>query len=228
MKRIIILLMSLLVTAFLFADMQLSGSEERVHLSYESGVNRSDETSIQQLLAIPSEEVELNILACEVEVYDKAGNLLETKRESGEQFARIEQSFVMRELYAHQLVIDLAQPQENGEAKLKNIELEVCGTSRATVPTKVSKAYLPIYREMVDNFDNSYLRNLEVQQSKMLIIAHNDATLLNVVNYFTDWKNAKGIDTEVVKMEDIGTTNAAIKNYIQTVYNSEEYPPDYL
>ncbi len=214
------------VSALLFSNLQLISSDDKVQVHFQQAGNQLEESKIKQVLAIPSTQVELMISNCEIEFYDENGDLTETRNVAGNDFARITNSFIMRDLYGHVLEIDLEHDQDGSRTRLKNIELEVQAIERIPVTKKMSRAFLPVYREIVDNFDSSYLRNLEVQESKMLIITH--APLLQTVQYFMDWKNARGIDTEVVLKEDIGTTNAQIKDYIINLYNTEEFPPDYL
>ncbi|MCF7793336.1 MAG: PKD domain-containing protein [Candidatus Cloacimonetes bacterium] len=226
MKRTYFLLTILMISTFIFSDVEFTSTNDKVTLSYQKERGQQQEARLDKLLAIPSENAEVVVTNCEVEVYDADGKLIETKRISGQNFARITESFIMRDLYGHQLQIDLEKKEGDTVTRIKNIDLEVQAVNRTEIPQKISKAFLPVYREIVDNFDGSYLRNLEVQESKMLIVAHSD--LLQTVQFFTAWKNAKGIDTEVILKEDAGTTNAEIKNYISDIYQTEEFPPDYL
>ncbi|MDO9576676.1 MAG: C25 family cysteine peptidase [Candidatus Cloacimonadales bacterium] len=228
MKKILILTLFLSLSMLLFSDIEISRSSDRIHLSYTKNDENETENKISQVLALPSSEVDINVLNCRVEVLNSEGEVVETRSVTGSDFARVTQNFTMRELFAHSIEIDLSKQNADENLRLENLELEISARDIVPEPRSVSRAFLPVYRAMVDNFDESYLRDLPEAHSKMLIIAHNDPNLLNTLNVFTAWKNAKGIATEVVFSEDIGTTNAQIKNYIQTLYNTEEYPPDYV
>lgn len=226
MKKLLFTCIILFTLVLLSANIELRGTSDRISFSYQKEAGQTQKTKIEQVLAIPSLSAELTISSCEVEVIDNSGNVLETKRVSGHDFVRITDNFIMRELYAHQLEVDLIHTENGHTIQLKNIELDIAGGERAEIPQKISRAFLPVYEQIVDNFDNSYLRNLEVQESKMLILSHSG--LEQTVEYFTAWKNAKGIDTEIILKDEAGSSNTEIKAYIKDIYENEEFPPDYL
>jgi PKD repeat protein len=217
-----------MISLFLFGEVGISRNGEKVQLTYERNDDNETDEKISKVLAIPASDVDVRVLNCQVDVLDSDSNLIETRSISGNDFARVSSSFKMRELFGHNIEIDLRKNSADESLKLRSLELEIEATDQAPIPTKISRAFLPVYREMVDNFDGSYLRDIPETYSKMLIIAHNNPTLLAILQYFTDWKNAKGIATEIAIASDIGTTNAQIKDYIQNLYETEEYPPDYV
>lgn len=226
MKNLFLLISLMFVSTLLFSSIQIAGDHNEIFLSYQAGDDPLAEGKISRTLAIAATEVELIISHCEIESFSPQGELLETKRVSGEDFARISSSFVMRELYGHNVEIELSSSSGSTIDKLKKIDLEVRGTKPVAIPNRVSRAFLPIYKNSIDNFEISYLRNLEVQESKMLIITHQQ--LLPTVQFFTEWKNARGIATEIVLKSDIGTTSAEIKDHISYLYHTEEFPPDFV
>ena len=228
MKKILIFTLFISLSMLLFSNIEISRSSNRIHLSYTKSDENVTENKISQILAIPSLEVEISVLNCRVDVLNSAGDVVETRSVPGSDFARVTQSFTMRELFAHSIEIDLNRQNADENLRLESIELEISARDHLPEPRIVSRAFLPVYRSMIDNFDESYLRDLTEAPSKMLIIAHNNNNLLSSLNIFTAWKNAKGIATEVVFAADIGTTNAQIKSYIQTLYDTEEFPPDYI
>jgi PKD repeat protein len=222
-----IFLISLLITAaILTAGVQISGSEDSVYLSFDRSTTIQSEAKLQRVLALPAEDVELIIRNSELEIYSENGDLIDIRNDNLEDYVRISDQFVFREMRGFQIEIDLEKNSENRQEKLNKIDLEVRVKNPTVLPQKVSAAFLPLYRKLADNFDSSYLRNLEVQESKMLIVTHQQ--LLPAVQYFTDWKNARGIATEIVLKADIGNTSSQIKDYISNLYHSEEFPPDYL
>jgi PKD repeat protein len=228
MKKILIFTLFISLSMLLFSNIEVSGNSDRVRLSYSRNDRDVTEDKITQVLAIPANDVEITVLDCTIEVLDGRGDVLETRSVPGADFARVQQSFTMRELFAHSIEIDLTKQYADENVQLKTLEIEVSGKDNLPIPQTVSRAFLPVYRSMVDNFDQSYLRDLTEAHSRMLIIAHDDNDLLDNLSIFTSWKNAKGIATDVVFADDLGSTNAQIKSYIQTLYDTEEYPPDYV
>jgi len=72
--------------------------------------------------------------------------------------------------------------------------------------------------------------DLEVDQTQpgsYLIICENDATLLNNLASFVDWKKRKGHSVTISTFA-AGASTTAIKNLIQTAYNTWEIPPEYV
>ncbi|MFA8300123.1 MAG: C25 family cysteine peptidase [Hyphomicrobiales bacterium] len=67
------------------------------------------------------------------------------------------------------------------------------------------------------NYTKSRYTPLDDTPGKMLIISHND--FLDVMEDFVDWKNQKGISTEIVDVATIGNA-AAIKTYVENYYTN--------
>jgi hypothetical protein len=62
--------------------------------------------------------------------------------------------------------------------------------------------------------------------AKYLIITHDN--FVNDIQPLADWKHKKGMRTKVVTLNQIGSTPALIKSYIQTAYNTWQIPPEFL
>jgi len=60
------------------------------------------------------------------------------------------------------------------------------------------------------------------------VIVYNGQTVLTTLQPLIDWKHRKGYEVHVVKLTDIGTTTIALKNYLQTAYNTWANPPEYI
>ena len=95
---------------------------------------------------------------------------------------------------------------------------------------KLDRSFLPLYRSYILNFSAvSVPYNDEIQGlPNMLIITHDQFD--TAVQPFAQWKNEKGIETEVVKTSEIGTNPTAnqIKNFIDNYYQTALDKPDYL
>ena len=230
MKKTILLIALLSLALLLSAGVRIDSNNDRVQIFIRDNDDLTEE-KISRLVALPSRSAVLQINHCEIDVLDSDGNLLERKSVNGNEYVRIEQSFVLRELYAHQIEIDLKKADKGKIAKIRELDIEIIAQDKVQIPAKISRVFLPVYRSLIDNFDNSYLNDLLIAPSKMLILAHDDNNnQFANLQYFTDWKNAKGIETEVVDVSTIAAnpTNAQIKDYIQNIYNTSEDPPAYL
>ncbi|MCD4795843.1 MAG: PKD domain-containing protein, partial [Candidatus Cloacimonetes bacterium] len=228
MKKIFIIIAIMIVTISISAGIRYENNSDRVRIIFDNNDYTECEENIFKVVALPSRNAEIIVNSCEVSVFSNDGDLLESKTIRGDDKIDIEHSFVMRDLFAHQLKINVSESNNETKTIIKKLDFEIVANEIERIPDRISKAFLPIYRSIVDNFDRSYLRNASVLPSKMLIITHDNASLLSTLQYFTDWKNAKGISTEIAKIEDIGSTSEQIKTYIQNIYDTQDYPPDYI
>lgn len=60
------------------------------------------------------------------------------------------------------------------------------------------------------------------------IILYNGTTLQPILQPLSNWKKEKGFDVRLVNTATIGTTNSAIKAYIQNAYDTWDNPPEYI
>ncbi|RLC51156.1 MAG: hypothetical protein DRH79_06610, partial [Candidatus Cloacimonadota bacterium] len=229
MKKSFFLIAIITISMLLSAGVEINGNNDRVQISIQDN-NDLRGNKITRVVALPSRSASVQINYCEVDVLDRDGNLLEQKITDGRDYVRIEESFVLRELFAHQIEIDLESKIDGKTSKVKKLEFEIIAEDKVQTPASISRAFLPIYRSLIDNFDYSYLNELLIVPAKMLILAHDDGTQFQNLEYFTAWKNAKGIETEVVDVATIAAdpTNDQIKDFILNAYNTWEKPPAYV
>ncbi|MGC9362320.1 MAG: C25 family cysteine peptidase, partial [Candidatus Syntrophosphaera sp.] len=97
-------------------------------------------------------------------------------------------------------------------------------------PQNYSSAFEPIYRGLILNYDEALNRETEYASPRMLVIYGNysDTTYLAQVNSYVAWKRQKGYIVNAVSTATTGTSNTAIKSYIQTQYNNAATKPDYI
>jgi PKD repeat protein len=102
----------------------------------------------------------------------------------------------------------------NGETD----NLNVLTTKSAS--KKINDEFAAIYKRSFLNYGSSlkYTPIEEGTPGKMLIIS--DAAFLTDMQPFVDWKNQKGIETEIVDVATIGNTAAAIKTYVEDYYTA--------
>ncbi|MCF7919521.1 MAG: T9SS type A sorting domain-containing protein [Candidatus Cloacimonetes bacterium] len=226
MKRILLLtVLSLLVTS-LSAAVIYNNSNSSLDISVINDGGLSIEgDDLYQVIAFPATDVSLEIIESETVLFSAAGNELERSSQLAESRVELAETMVMREMVMHRIRIRMNENINGNQSVIDNLTLRLTANNEMLHFNGVSPAFLPIYEKMADNYQTSYLRNLSVLPSRMLIISHSN---LNNLNYFTAWKNERGIATDVVMKSDIGNTTAAIKGYIQNVYETEEFPPDYL
>ena len=100
-----------------------------------------------------------------------------------------------------------------------------------------SRAFHGLYKSTVINYDaEAALEALEAQArdgrdplpfgaSYLAISVNNYA---DEVAPLVEWKNAKGIQSKLVTLAETGSTEAEIRSYIQTAYDTWEVPPEYV
>lgn len=93
-----------------------------------------------------------------------------------------------------------------------------------------SAAFRNLYEANIINFDQYRELNPVLSNSRILIIYGNYTnTVYNqLITSFAEWKRRKGHEVNVVSTSVAGTSNTAIKNYIQTQYNNLATRPDYI
>jgi hypothetical protein len=104
-----------------------------------------------------------------------------------------------------------------------DIIVEVTASSQITMSSAthyqihaMSSDFIPIYQHHFLNFDASRYDPVS-EQGNMLVITY-DSFYAEMVP-FVQWKNLKGIPTEMVNVSEIGNANA-IKAYIEDYYNT--------
>lgn len=89
--------------------------------------------------------------------------------------------------------------------------------SRNGFPSRIDQDFSQLYQHAFLNTTNFDYTPLS-EYGRMLIISH--ANYLAAMQPFVDWKNSMGIKTEIVDVATIGTTSAAIKNYVANYYTT--------
>ncbi len=60
------------------------------------------------------------------------------------------------------------------------------------------------------------------------IVVYNGSVMLPVLQPLIDWKREKGFDVRTLDITTIGTTNAALKNFLQSAYDTWINPPEFI
>jgi len=139
--------------------------------------------------------------------------------------AELQEPYYLRNF--HGQVVTIHPFQYNpGEATLRfynDITIEVYPTQQSGVSSmneqpllKMDNDFLPIYEHHFINF-NRVRYDPVSEQGKMLVIVYDN--FIDDMVPFVQWKNLKGIPTEMVAVSTIGNANA-IKTYIADYYNN--------
>ncbi|SVB26702.1 uncharacterized protein METZ01_LOCUS179556, partial [marine metagenome] len=107
----------------------------------------------------------------------------------------------------------------------KTIEVEVYAAgpgqinvlSRASNEPVYAKEFLNIYNNHFINYSNDTRFDYLVDHGKMLVISY--GSFMETVQPLVDWKNRKGIPTEMVNISDIGSSSSAVESYVENYYN---------
>lgn len=145
-----------------------------------------------------------------------------------------QEPYIMRD--ARGMVVQLQPFQYNPVQKklrvYKNITVQVnnIGFSDVNVQNEslfskesVVESFLEMYKVHFINFDEEASRRRYVPSpavGTMVIITYDD--FYDEVEPLAEWKNQKGIPTELVNVSTIGNNYTSIKNYIQNLYDTND------
>ena len=123
-------------------------------------------------------------------------------------------------------------PAEGTLRVLRSVLIKVTyfGESDTNVRTRYmpgeSPVFRPVYEALIANYGSREREGDD--RSRMLIISHDD--FVDQVLPLVQWKNRKGIETDLVKFSDAspGGSSQEVKDYISQCYYGWEYPPDFV
>jgi len=91
--------------------------------------------------------------------------------------------------------------------------------SRPSPLIAVDSAFLPVYQNHFLNYEQNTIYTPVEEQGNMLVICYD--SFYSTMVPFVEWKNMKGIPTEIVNVSSIGSGSANdIDSYIDTYYNT--------
>jgi hypothetical protein len=93
--------------------------------------------------------------------------------------------------------------------------------------TRMSRAFEPMYRELIANYSQIALPNPTYQEPSILVI-YGGAPPMTTINNFVHWKQQKGFEVVAVSTSIAGSTNSAIRNYILNAINTWQNPPEHI
>jgi len=83
---------------------------------------------------------------------------------------------------------------------------------------KLNSFFEDLYSNHFINFDRIRYEQVD-EHGRMIVISH--GSFMNTMEPFVDWKNQKGIQTEIHNVLDIGTTASQILSFIQSEYDED-------
>ncbi|MBD3348356.1 MAG: T9SS type A sorting domain-containing protein [Candidatus Eisenbacteria bacterium] len=89
-----------------------------------------------------------------------------------------------------------------------------------------SRAFRPLYENSIANYEFVKTRYENDGQGRYVIITHDD--YYSAVQPLAEWKHMRGMEVELAKLSQIGSSASSIKSYIQNAYNSWPSPPEFV
>ena len=83
----------------------------------------------------------------------------------------------------------------------------------------IDAEFAQIYKNIFLNGNETMAYTPLTEEGNMLIICYGQ--FMSAMQPFVDWKNRKGIKTEIVDIKNIGNNSTSIKNYVKNYYNSK-------
>ena len=140
--------------------------------------------------------------------------------------AELRAPYILRDLRGQAVVIYPLQynPQTNTLRVYSDIEVKVttAGTDgenalyRSESKRSLSREYNNIYEDLFLNYANDSRFDYIVDEGNMLIISYGD--FMDEMQPLVDWKNRKGIPTEMVNVSSIGSSSSAIESFVDNYY----------
>ena len=88
---------------------------------------------------------------------------------------------------------------------------------RSSALNKIDSEFNAIYQNQFINFEDNETRfEYLVDQGNMLVICYDG--FMSEMESFVEWKNRKGIPTEMVSVSSVGSSSSAIQSYVSDYY----------
>ena len=101
----------------------------------------------------------------------------------------------------------------NGQSEMNVI-------NRSQEISTIDKDYQTVYTSHFDNFEQTQTRFEYLNEvGNLLIISYGG--FMDAMQPFVDWKNKKGIPTEIIDVASIGSNSTAIETYVDDYYHNE-------
>ncbi len=105
-----------------------------------------------------------------------------------------------------------------GEGKVLNPLLHKRGS--------MAKSFRPIYESSIANYDATRSEYESDSSGRYIIITHDN--YYEAILPLAEWKHRRGMEVEVAKLSEIGSSSSQIKTYLQDAYDTWSSPPEYV
>ncbi|WP_346920900.1 C25 family cysteine peptidase [Clostridium sp. UBA7339] len=163
----------------------------------------------------------------------KLGKEYKNKNFYPSELVSFSEPFIMRELRGTTITLNAFQYKPKNETLrvYKSVTVEIITDGKSSVNSlttsrsnKTTSDFEPAYSNTFINYSNlktptHRLMNNPSETGSMLIISYDQFS--SAMNSFINWKNSRGINTTLVNMSTVSSSNnpTEIKNYIQNYYN---------
>ena len=141
--------------------------------------------------------------------------------------AELDDSFILRDLRGQPVIFYPVQynPVTKVLRIYDEINIEVISNpnsisnnnlSRQSNDINTSNEFLHIYDQLFINNNNDMRFEFIGDEGRMLIICYDD--FLDEMQPLVDWKNKKGIYTDIIGINEIGSSTSSMQNYINSYY----------
>ncbi|MGB7605103.1 MAG: C25 family cysteine peptidase, partial [Lutisporaceae bacterium] len=146
------------------------------------------------------------------------------------QLVSLSDTFIMREMTGTTVTVNAFQykPASKTLRVYDSVTVEIITDVNSIVASDngiITEDFVPAYENTFINYNDMQqstqsLMNNPPETGSMLIITYD--SFASALTPFVTWKNSKGINTTVVNMSTVSSTNSPtqIKSYIQTYYNA--------
>ena len=246
MKRISLFLLVIVLGMFLWGNSKAEYLDRESLIKYnqveadrinlEFSLEEIDEQELQSyscMVAIPAEgNVTFEITSFEHESRNK---MIGIQSDLPAEIVSIGEPVIVRDVRL--VLVTFCPFQYDAERSVLNIyndikvEISVSGRggiNSKTANRKFSRAYDNIYQSTILNAAETRGMRDEYQRPSLLIIYPDYPNVAENMGYLRNWKEQKGFEVNMASTGDIGTSNIAIKSYIQDAYDNWENPPEYV
>ena len=198
--------------------------------SFEEILNENNLPALIKTFALPAKTASVSINKMQTAVYTKEGQFLRIKDFIREDKIFLEKDFYFNEMRGFSVFIDLFTIENNEIHIIKNANITLNGSGNIDTIEEISEAFISSYRALANNFDSSYLIDLQYKKPSMMILSHEMLGVHPELNNYIKWKKSIGFDIHIVNKEDAGTnpTNEQLRQLLISRYNALENKPDYL
>ena len=153
------------------------------------------------------------------------------------EFVSVSEPMIIRDLRVVCLTLSPFQydPLSRELVYHQNIDISLSFNNRSAVnemaaSAKFARSFSPIYEGQVLNHSTYLTRDTQYQKPNLLVIYGylNDPAYTTKLNEYVQWKKQLGYTVTAVSTQTTGSTSAAIKNYLQSAYDTWADKPDYV